>query len=56
MSGYDLLFYEMPLPAARRGPETIFCTRAFDGAFNNLYRIKAPFEQVFVYADAIGTR
>jgi len=41
MSGNDLLFCEMRLPDTRLGPETIFCTRAFDGIFNDLYRITA---------------
>jgi len=37
MSGYDLLFCEMPLPDTGLGPETLFCTRAFDGVFNDVY-------------------
>lgn len=52
MGGYDLLLCEMSLPDTGLGPETIFCTRAFDGVFNDLYRITAdghlfgPVEQV----------
>ncbi|MDU0343994.1 hypothetical protein [Bosea rubneri] len=52
MSGYDLLFCEMPLPETKLGPETLFCTRAFDGVFSDVYRITAdgylfgPFEEV----------
>lgn len=41
MSGYDLLFCEMPLPDTGLGPETLFCTRACDGVFSDFYRITA---------------
>jgi hypothetical protein len=60
MSGHDLLFCEMPLPDTGLGPETLFCTRAFDGVFNDSYRITAdghlfgPVEQVFVYPNRPG--
>lgn len=52
MSGFDLLFCDMPLPDAGLGPETLFCTRAFDGVFSDVYRIMAdghlfgPFEEL----------
>lgn len=52
MSGYDLLLCEMSLPDTGLGAEIIFCTRTFDGVFNDLYRITAdgrlfgPVEQV----------
>lgn len=60
MSGYDLLFCEMSLPDTGLGPETIFCTRAFDGVFNDLYRITAdgrlfgPVQQVLSYPNRAG--
>lgn len=52
MSGYDLLFCEMPFPDTGLGPETLFYTRAFDGVLSDVYRITAdghlfgPFEEV----------
>lgn len=52
MSGYDLLYCEMPLPAAGLGPTSLFFTRAFDGVWSNVCRITAdgslfgPFEEV----------
>ena len=51
MSGFDLLFCDMPLPDTELGPESLFCTRAFDGVFSDVYRITAdghlfgPFEE-----------
>jgi hypothetical protein len=60
MGGYDLLFCEMPLPETTLGPETIFCTRAFDGVFNDLYRVTAdgrlfgPVEPVLTYPSRPG--
>jgi len=41
MSGYDLLFCEMPLLDTWLGPETLFYTRAFDGVLSDAYRITA---------------
>lgn len=37
MSGFDLHFCDMPLPDTGLGPETLFCTRAFDGVFSDVY-------------------
>jgi len=60
MGGYDLLFCEMSLPDTRLGPESIFCTRAFDGVFNDAYRITAdgrlfgPAEQMLSYPTRAG--
>lgn len=60
MAGYDLLFCEMPFPDAELGPETVFGTRAFDGVFNDIYRITAdgrligPLEQVLSYPPQPG--
>lgn len=44
MSGFDLIICEMALPDPSVAPDTLFQTRAFNGVFEDVYRITAEGE------------